>query len=336
MRPAPASRIAAARSTGTAHRIPSTPADSDPGSGLDSGPGPSPDPASDPDQQPTDPGHQPTARRFAGVATMIGSGLSNQTGAAIGSHAFPVLGPIGVVAVRQYVAAIVLLAVGRPRLRSFTWWQWRPVVALAVVFGTMNLSLYTAIDRIGLGLAVTLEFLGPLCIALAASRRRADACCALVAAAAVVTLMRPRPSADYLGMGLGLLAAVCWASYILLNRTVGRRVPGAQGSAAAAGLSALMFLPVGIAVAVHQPPTASAVAYAVTAGVLSSAVPYLADLFTLRRVPAQAFGLFMSVNPVLAALVGWVGLGQNLGWTEWTSIGAIVAANTLSILTRRG
>ncbi|MFF4483965.1 DMT family transporter [Streptomyces sp. NPDC021218] len=333
MRPAPASRIAAARSTGTAHRIPSTPADSAPGSGLDSVPGldsgPGPSQGPDPDQQ-------PTARRFAGVATMIGSGLSNQTGAAIGSHAFPVLGPIGVVAVRQYVAAIVLLAVGRPRLRSFTWWQWRPVVALAVVFGTMNLSLYTAIDRIGLGLAVTLEFLGPLCIALAASRRRADACCALVAAAAVVTLMRPRPSADYLGMGLGLLAAVCWASYILLNRTVGRRVPGAQGSAAAAGLSALMFLPVGIAVAVHQPPTASAVAYAVTAGVLSSAVPYLADLFTLRRVSAQAFGLFMSVNPVLAALVGWVGLGQNLGWTEWTSIGAIVAANTLSILTRRG
>ncbi|MFJ2200998.1 EamA family transporter [Streptomyces violaceusniger] len=333
MRPAPASRIATARSTGTAHRIPPTPADSDPGPGLDSVPGPGPRPNPDPA---SDPGRQPTARRFAGVATMIGSGLSNQTGAAIGSHAFPVLGPIGVVAVRQYVAAIVLLAVGRPRLRSFTWWQWRPVVGLAVVFGTMNLSLYTAIDRIGLGLAVTLEFLGPLCIALATSRRRADACCALVAAAAAVTLMRPRPSADYLGMGLGLLAAVCWASYILLNRTVGRRVPGAQGSAVAAGLSALMFLPVGIAVAVHQPPTASAVAYAVTAGVLSSAVPYLADLFTLRRVPAQAFGLFMSVNPVLAALVGWVGLGQNLGWTEWTSIGAIVAANTLSILTRRG
>ncbi|MEU4896963.1 EamA family transporter [Streptomyces sp. NPDC044780] len=277
-----------------------------------------------------------TGRRSAGVAMMIGSGLSNQTGAAIGSHAFPVLGPVGVVAVRQYVAAIVLLAIGRPRPRTFTWWQWRPVVGLAVVFGTMNLSLYTAIDRIGLGLAVTLEFLGPLCIALAAARRRVDACCALIAAAAVVTLMRPRPSADYLGMGLGLLAAVCWASYILLNRTVGRRVPGAQGSAVAAALSALMFLPVGIAVVVRQPPTVSAVAYAVTAGVLSSAVPYLADLFTLRRVPAQAFGLFMSVNPVLAALVGWVGLGQNLGWAEWTSTGAIVAANALSILTRRG
>ncbi|MDO0938418.1 EamA family transporter [Streptomyces sp. DG2A-72] len=271
---------------------------------------------------------------LAGVATMAGSGLSNQIGAAIGSLAFPVIGPVGVVAVRQYVAAAVLLAVGRPRLRSFTWRQWWPVLLLAVVFGTMNLSLYSAIDRIGLGLAVTLEFLGPLSIALAATRRRLDACWALLAAAGVVVLMRPQPSADYLGMGLALLAALCWASYILLNRTVGRRIPGAQGSAAAAGLSALMFLPVGIVVAVQHPPTVMAAGCAVAAGVLSSAVPYLADLFTLRRVPAPAFGLFMSVNPVLAAVVGWVVLGQGLGWTEWAGITAVVAANALSILAR--
>ncbi|MFJ9376310.1 EamA family transporter [Streptomyces sp. NPDC101455] len=278
---------------------------------------------------------QPSQVGLLGVATMAGSGLSNQLGAAIGSLAFPVIGPVGVVAVRQYVAAVVLFAVGRPRLREFTWRQWWPVLLLAVVFGTMNLSLYTAIDRVGLGLAVTLEFLGPLSIALAATRRRVDAYCALIAVAGVVTLMRPRPSADYLGMGLGLLAAACWASYILLNRTVGRRIPGAQGPAAAAGVSALMFLPVGIVVAVRHPPTLTATACAVAAGVLSSAVPYLADLFTLRRVPAPAFGLFMSVNPVLAAVVGWIGLGQRLGWAEWAGIGAVVAANALSILTAR-
>ncbi|MFD5337757.1 EamA family transporter [Streptomyces hawaiiensis] len=278
---------------------------------------------------------KPFGKRLAGVVIMLGSGLSNQTGAAIGSLAFPVLGPIGVVAVRQYVAAIVLMAVGRPRLRTFTKEQWWPVLLLALVFGTMNLSLYSAIDRIGLGLAVTLEFLGPLSIALAASRRRVDACCALIAAAGVVTLMRPQPSTDYLGMGLGLLAAVCWASYILLNRTVGRRIPGVQGSAAASGFSTLMFLPVGVVLVVEHPPTAGAAAYALAAGVLSSAVPYLADLVTLRRVPAQTFGLFMSVNPVLAAVVGWIVLGQSLGWTEWAAISAIVAANTLSILTTR-
>ncbi|WAZ19515.1 EamA family transporter [Streptomyces cinnabarinus] len=274
---------------------------------------------------------EPSHIGLAGVATMLGSGLANQTGAAIGSLAFPVLGPVGVVAVRQYVAAVVLLSVGRPRLGAFTWRQWWPVMLLAVVFGTMNLSLYTAIDRIGLGLAVTLEFLGPLAIALAGSRRRVDALCALIAAAGVVVLMRPQPSADYVGMALGLLAAACWSSYILLNRTVGQRVPGAQGSGAAAALSALLFLPVGVVLAVRQPPTVGAVACAAAAGVLSSAVPYLADVFTLRHVPARAFGLFMSVNPVLAALVGLVGLGQGLGRAEWAGIGAIVAANALAL-----
>ncbi|MGJ5830842.1 EamA family transporter [Streptomyces ossamyceticus] len=278
---------------------------------------------------------EPAAARPAGIATMIGSGLSNQMGAALGALAFPVLGPVGVVAIRQYVAALALLAVGRPRLRSFTAEQWRPVALLAVVLGTMNLSLYTAIDRVGLGLAVTLEFLGPLAVALAASRRRVDAVCAVVAGTGVVTLMRPRPSADHLGMGLGLLAAVCWASYILLNRTVGRRVPGAQGTAAAAALSALIFLPVGAVVMARQPPTAGAVGYAVAAGILASAVPYLADVFTLRRVSAQAFGLFMSVNPALAALVGRIVLGQHLGVVEWSAIGAIVTANALSILAPR-
>ncbi|OXY88797.1 hypothetical protein BEK98_41690 [Streptomyces diastatochromogenes] len=266
---------------------------------------------------------------------MFGSGLSNQTGAAIGALAFPVLGPLGVVAMRQYVAALVLLAVGRPRLRSFTWHQWWPVLLLAAVFGTMNLTLYTAVDRIGLGLAVTLEFLGPLTIALAASRRRLDAGCAVLAGAGVVVLMRPQPSTDYVGMGLGLVAACCWASYILLNRIVGRRIPGAQGAAAAATVSALAFLPAGIAVVVRHPPTAGALLCAVAAGVLSSALPYLADLLTLRTVPAQTFGLFMSVNPVLAAVVGWIVLGQTLGAPEWAAIGAVVAANATSMLTTR-
>ena len=110
---------------------------------------------------------EPGSVRLLGAATMLGSGLSNQMGAAIGSFAFPVLGQAGVVAVRQLVAAIVLLSVGRPRLRSFTWRQWQPVLLLAAVFAVMNLSLYTAIDRVGLGLAVTLEFLGPLAVALA-------------------------------------------------------------------------------------------------------------------------------------------------------------------------
>lgn len=271
-------------------------------------------------------------RRLPGMAMMFGSGLSNQVGAATGALAFGVIGPAGVVAVRQWVAGAVLLAVGRPKVRAFTWRQWWPLLCLAAVFATMNLSLYTAIDRVGLGLAVTLEFLGPLAVALAASRRAVDLGCAVVAGAAVVALVRPQPSTDYVGIALGLLAAACWASYILLNRTVGARLPGVEGSAAAAGISGLLYLPVGIAVLVHHPPTATALACAATAGILSSAVPFLADLLALRRVDARFFGIFMSVNPVLAALVGMVVLGQSLGWVEWLAIAAIVTANGVSVL----
>ena len=131
-----------------------------------------------------------------GVATMLSSALSNQVGAAVGAHAFGVVGPAGVVAVRQVVAAAVLLPVARPPLRRMTRFQWWPVVLLAVVFGCMNLSLYTAIDRIGLGLAVTLEFLGPLAVALAGSRSRRDLLLAGAAASGVYVLVLPGPSSD--------------------------------------------------------------------------------------------------------------------------------------------
>ncbi|HEU5392992.1 MAG TPA: EamA family transporter [Streptosporangiaceae bacterium] len=271
---------------------------------------------------------------LAGPAMILGAALSNQFGAAIGSLAFGVIGPVGVTAVRQWIAGLVLLAAGRPRWRSFTWAQRRLALLLAAVYGTMNLSLYTAIGRLGLGLAVTLEFLGPLAVALAASRRRTDLACALVAGAGVVALTRPRPATDYAGIGLALLAAACWASYILLNRQIGRRLPGAQGPAAAAGASALVFLPVGTVVLIRHPPTATALACAAAAGILSSAVPFLLDVLALRRVPAGYFGIFMSVHPVLAALVGLVVLGQPVSWEAWLSIAAIVAANAVSAMVR--
>ena len=268
----------------------------------------------------------------AGVALMVGSALSNQVGAAVGALAFPAIGALGVVAVRQWVAGLVLGAVVRPRPWRLTAAQWRPVLLLSVVFATMNLSLYAAVDRIGLGLAVTLEFLGPLAVALAASRRRVDLACALVALAGVVALSRPQPTTDTAGVALGVLAAACWAGYILLNREIGVRVPGGTGPATAAGISAAAFLPVGIAVLVQHPPTLQTAGYAVTAGVLASAVPLFVDLVALRRVPAGAYGVFMSINPVLAAVVGLVVLGEVLPWDAWLAIAAIVGANAVSQL----
>jgi inner membrane transporter RhtA len=271
----------------------------------------------------------PPSGRLVGIALMTGSAASSQLGAATAALAFPALGPAGVVAVRQWVAGVVLLITVRPKLASFTRQQWRPVLALALIFAVMNLSLYTAIDRIGLGLAVTLEFLGPLSVALLASRRVLDLACALIAGAAVVVLARPQPSTDYAGILLALLAAVCWAGYVLVNRVVGARLPGAQGPAAAS-LSALLYVPIGIWALSGQAVTPAALGRAAAAGILCSAVPMVADLQALRRVPARFYGVFMSVNPVFAALTGLIVLRQSLAPADWLAIGVIVSVNAVS------
>lgn len=272
---------------------------------------------------------------WVGVAMMVVSALSNQVGAAVGALAFPAIGAVGVVAVRQWVAGAVLVAVARPRPWRFTAAQWRPVLLLVVVFATMNLSLYSAVDRVGLGLAVTLEFLGPLSLALLGARGRGPLLCALVAAAGVLVLTRPQPTTDYLGIGLGVLAGGCWAAYILVNREIGTRVPGGAGPATAAGISALLFLPVGLLVLGSHPPSVATAACAATAGVLASAVPLFVDLKALRRVATGAYGVFMSINPVLAAVVGLVVLGEGLRWDAWAGIAAIVGANVASQLLAR-
>lgn len=265
------------------------------------------------------------------IAIMLSSATSNQVGAAIGAHAFPVIGPAGVVAVRQIVAAAALLPVARPDLRRLTWSQWWPVLLLGLVFGVMNLSLYTAIDRIGLGLAVTLEVLGPLAVALLGSRTRADLLCALAAGAGVYVLVLPGPSSDFTGIGLGLLAAACWAAYIVLNRLVGKRLDGLQAPALGSAVAAVMYLPVAVLLLVQGRFTLAALGLAVVAGLLSSVVPYAADLIALRHVPARLFGLFMSVHPVVAALAGLVLLGEGLAGHEWTGIGIVVGVNALSV-----
>lgn len=267
------------------------------------------------------------SQRAVGIATALGSSLSNQSGAALGALAFPVIGPVGVVAVRQLVTAAVLGAFARPRWGAMTRTQWLLVIALAVVFSVMNLSLYSAVERIGLGLAVTLEFLGPLAVAVAVSRRLVDVACAAVAGIGVVVLINPGPSSDLLGIGLALVAAVAWASYILLNRSLGQRLPGVQGTAAASIVALVVWLPVSVVWFVMYPPTLTVLGFALACGLLSSLIPFTADLLALRRVPAGLFGTFTSLNPVWAALTGWVILAQSLDLNEWIGIGIIVTSN---------
>lgn len=281
------------------------------------------------------PGASPSRGVGRGVLAMLASGTSNQFGAAIGALAFGAIGPAGVVAVRQLITAVVLIPLVRPPVRRLTWSQWWPVLALGLVFATMNLSLYTAVDRIGLGPAVTLEFLGPLAIALAGSRRVLDFLCALGAAVGVYVLVSPDPATDYLGVGLGLLAAVCWASYILLNRLAGRRLPGLQGTAVASGVSAVLYVPVMIMILLGGGLGVVPLVCAAAAGVLSSIVPYVVDLTVLRTVPARFFGVFMSTYPVLAVLAGLVVLHQVPTLHQVVGMIIVVAANAIAVGTLR-
>lgn len=275
------------------------------------------------------------ARALRGLAMISTSALSTQSGAAVGSLAFSTLTPVGVVAARQLVAALVLLPMTRPKVWRFTRAQWAPVALLAFFFAGMNTALYAAVDRVGLGMAVTIEFLGPLAVALLSGRRWRDAGCAALALAGVVVLTRPGPSSDLLGLGFAVVAAACWAGYILTNRVVGSRLPGVQGTAVATSLSACVMVPIAAVIVWHAQPPAEAFLFAAVAGVLATAVPYSLDLIVLRRISPVVFGLGMSLHPFFAALIGFVALSEDLPLVSWTGIGLVVLSNVFTILSNQ-
>ncbi|GAB2673101.1 hypothetical protein GCM10027169_38660 [Gordonia jinhuaensis] len=271
----------------------------------------------------------------AGVGLSLTGSLSNQTGAALAALAFPAIGPAGVVAVRQLIAAVTLGIVGRPTVRGLRWAQWWPILALAATVCVMNLALYTAIERVGLGLAVSLEFLGPLAVALWAFRRSREGLLAVIVALGVYVLVLPGPSTDYLGVGLALVAAACWANYIVLNQVLGQRVAGITGTALATMIAAVVYAPLTVALIVSGRLHGAALGYAVAAGILASAIPYAVDLLALRRADPGLFATLTSLNPVWAALLGMVTLGEYLTAHEWIGMSLIVASNVAAVLSLR-
>ncbi|WP_051298927.1 EamA family transporter [Arthrobacter castelli] len=276
-------------------------------------------------------GRKTPGQASSGLGMLVVGASSQQFGAAVGASLFPVLGPVGVVAVRQVVMAAVHLPLGRPPVLSMTRGQLMLGIGLGVVMGMMNLTLYLAIDRIGLGLAVTLEFLGPLTLALLSSKRLINVVCALAAASGVYILAGPQTSNDLVGILLGLSAGACWAGYILTNRAAGARLPGLQASAMAAVTSVVMFVPVAAFTVDLSGVTTQVILIGILAGVLSSAVPYAADLFVLRRIPPGLYSLMVSIHPALAALAGLVLLAETLTLLEVVAIAVITLANVLAV-----
>lgn len=264
-------------------------------------------------------GVPPTALVLAGI-------VSVQIGAALAKQLFTATGAAGAVSLRLFFAGIVLLIFWRSALRIDR--RALPVVlGYGAVLALMNLSFYQSIDRIPLGMAVTIEFLGPLAVALAGSRRWIDPLWALLAGAGVVLLTRTAGPVMWSGVLFALAAAVCWAGYILLSSALGERTSGGGGLALAMAFGGLLMAPVGIADAGAALLEPSVLAAGFGVAMLSSVLPYSAELEALRRIPARVFGVLMSLEPAAAALAGLVVLGQIMNLAQWAGVTCVVAAS---------
>ncbi|WP_051046811.1 EamA family transporter [Nocardia asiatica] len=264
-------------------------------------------------------GVPPTALVLTGI-------VSVQVGAAVAKQLFSTTGAAGAVMLRLVFAGIVLLVIWRSSLRVAR--GALPVVlGYGAVLALMNLSFYAAIDRIPLGMAVTIEFLGPLTVALAGSRRWIDPLWAVLAGSGVLLLTRADGDVDWVGVLFALAAAACWAGYILLSAALGERTSGGGGLALAMAFGGLIMLPVGVvdAGAALLQPAVLATGFAVA--LLSSVLPYSVELEALRRIPPRVFGVLMSLEPAVAAIAGLFVLGQVMNLGQWAGVACVVAAS---------
>jgi inner membrane transporter RhtA len=251
--------------------------------------------------------------------------VSVQLGATIAKSLFVSLGPGGTVFLRIAFAALVLLLLVRPKLRGHD----RSGYLVAIVFGLalagMNLSLYLAIDRIPLGVAVTLEFIGPLGVAVAGSRRMLDLLWVVLAAVGILLLapldVLGGTNLNPVGVAFALLAGCLWASYILLSARIGSAFPGGTGLVIALCVGTVVLLPVGIAGAGYALFDPKLLLAGFGVAMLSSAIPFSLELEALRKIPARVFGVLMSLEPAVAALAGLVVLGERL---EMRAVAAII------------
>jgi inner membrane transporter RhtA len=264
--------------------------------------------------------------RGAAVGMVLGAAASLQVGAAYAVGLFDEVGPGGAVLLRLGLAAVVLLALVRPPLPHGR--ELRLVAGFGIALGLMNWSIYEAMDRIPLGVAVTIEFTGPLAVAVAGSRRPLDGLWIALAAAGIVLLADPGGGGtDAVGVLFALTAAACWSAYILLSKRVGQTFPGTSGLALAMVFGTLVALPAGLAQGGSGLLEPDVLAIGLAVALASSVLPYSLELEALRRLPAAVFGVLMSLEPAVAALAGWVVLEQALGARELLAIALVVVAS---------
>lgn len=263
---------------------------------------------------------------------VVGGIVSVQIGSSFAKELFPLAGPGGTVFLRLAFAAVLVAALARPSLAQIRGAGGRQAMVFGLTLAAMNWSFYEALSRIPLGVAVTIEFVGPLGVAIAYSRRRGDFALVAVAAAGILLLTRSNGAdLDAFGVALALLAGGFWALYILLSARVGASLPGSAGLSIALLVGTLATAPVGIT-STWGALTPGLLAGGLGVALLSSAIPYSLELEALRRLPTSVFGVLMSLEPAMAALAGWVVLGERLVARQWFAISLVVAASVLATL----
>ena len=248
-------------------------------------------------------------------------------GATVARHLFAFLGPAGTVFLRVAFGASILLAIARPRWPRFGASQWRAIVLFGLIVAGMNLCFYEAIARIPLGVAVTIEFIGPLGVAIVGSRAPLDFAWAAMAAAGVVLLSFSGGAVTALGLLFALGAAAGWASYIVISQRVGRLVPGPDGLAFALAVGGLALLPFGIVGAGGSLLNVRNLGIGLAVAILSSAVPFSLEFAALRRLSRQLFGILMSLEPAVGAAAGFLFLGQRLSLRDIVAIALVMVAS---------
>jgi inner membrane transporter RhtA len=255
--------------------------------------------------------------------------LSVQFGASVAKSIFDEAAPTTIVWLRLATSALVLVAVARPALRGRTRQDWYVALAFGGSLGLMNWSFYQAFARIPLGVAVTLEFMGPLTLAVVGSRRRRDLLWVALAGlgVALLGLSGGRGSLTAAGVLFALVAGGCWAAYILLSAQTGRRWPGFDGLAVASVVAALLLLPAAVGVGGSDLVDPRILALGAVVGLLSSVIPYSCELVALRSLAPAAFSILMSLEPAAAALAGMVVLGEFLTAPQWVAMACVVVAS---------
>lgn len=267
------------------------------------------------------------------VALVLLAVLSVQFGGALAATLLPLVGVLGSAGLRLALAAVIMLAVIRPRLRGRSRSDWATVTLFALALTAMNVAFYASLERLPIGVAVTVEFLGPLTLAAAVSRRARDLISVAVALLGVLLISEaltvPWAQMDLVGLGLAALAGACWAAYIVLSARTGSAFEGLDGMAIALAIGAVILLPLGIWEAGAALLDPEVLSRGLGIALLSSAIPYSLELLALRRLSPGVFGVLLSLEPAAAALAGLLVLSQTLSPIQVAGMGLVVCASVV-------